>query len=91
MNGKQYIFTFDSTHHALKFEKAAKEGSVKIIIMPVPRSIAASCGLAVKFNDQYSADIVNMVREKELSYASIYELEDLGIKKEYIEIGIESL
>lgn len=90
MEGKQYVFTFNSTHHALMFEKAAKRDAVKIIIMPVPRSIAASCGLAIKFNEEYLADIVNMVRDKELNYAALYRIDDSESKKDYIEIDMES-
>ena len=91
MDQKYYIITFNSTHHALKFEKLANENNIKIIIMPVPRSIASSCGLAVKFSQGYFVEIVNLIKNEELNYAYVYRIEDTGAKKDYIEIDIKAL
>ena len=88
MAEKQYIFTFNSTHHALMFEKAANENNSNIIIMPVPRSIASSCGLAVKFSQENYEEIVEMVKNKGLSYADLYRIEDSGGEKKYIKQNI---
>ena len=40
------IATFDTTHMALYFEKACRAEGLSVKIVPVPRSISASCGLA---------------------------------------------
>lgn len=44
----QAVFTFVSTHHALKAEKVLQESQLKAAIIPVPRRISSLCGLAIK-------------------------------------------
>lgn len=49
MAGKVYcIFTFYSTHFALKLESACKKENIPGKLIPVPRSISASCGTALR-------------------------------------------
>jgi len=42
------VFTFISTSHALKAERVLKNTSAEFLMMPTPREISTSCGLAVK-------------------------------------------
>lgn len=42
------VVTFPSVHQALKCEDAMVEAGHKAKIMPVPRQISSSCGLAVQ-------------------------------------------
>ncbi|WP_227766271.1 DUF3343 domain-containing protein [Zhaonella formicivorans] len=42
------LFTFVSTHHAIQAEKVLSE-NLDIKLIPVPRQISVSCGLAIKF------------------------------------------
>lgn len=42
------IFTFKSTTQALKAERILKNDSAEFLMIPTPRKISASCGLAVK-------------------------------------------
>jgi hypothetical protein len=46
--GAQLVVTFPSTHQALKFERDSKARKLSFQLMPVPRQISASCGLAAK-------------------------------------------
>ncbi|MGI6685776.1 MAG: DUF3343 domain-containing protein [Bacillota bacterium] len=49
MVGKVYcIFTFYSTHFALRLESACKKENIPGKLIPVPRSISASCGTAFR-------------------------------------------
>ncbi|SHJ12027.1 DUF3343 domain-containing protein [Lutispora thermophila] len=86
MQDREYIATFNSTHHALTFERAAKNCNLKIIIMPVPRSIKASCGLAIKFSEDALDDIKSLINEKNLNYSGLYKIEDSNGKKDYIKM-----
>ena len=43
------IATFDTTHMAILFEKICKKNGLSVKIVPVPRNISASCGLACRF------------------------------------------
>lgn len=46
---KEYgVFTFKSTAHALKAERVLKNASAEFLMMPTPRQISTSCGLAIK-------------------------------------------
>ncbi|MEA4925348.1 MAG: DUF3343 domain-containing protein [Syntrophomonadaceae bacterium] len=42
------IFTFKSTTQALKAERVLKNASAEFLMVPTPRKISTSCGLAVK-------------------------------------------
>ncbi|MBQ6621982.1 MAG: DUF3343 domain-containing protein [Mogibacterium sp.] len=46
MIDEYYLFTFESTHGAISTEKLLKP--VGCTIMPVPRAISTSCGIAVR-------------------------------------------
>lgn len=42
------LITFNSTTQALKAEKILKAAGVDFLLVPIPREISASCGLAIK-------------------------------------------
>jgi hypothetical protein len=42
-----YLLTFDSTHQAMLSETLLESAGVTIMIIPTPRQITASCGLAI--------------------------------------------
>jgi len=49
INVQEYLaFTFVSTSHALKAEKVIKSTGIPYLMIPTPRQISTSCGLAVK-------------------------------------------
>lgn len=87
LDENQYIITFNSTHHALAFEKAASDNNMKITILPVPRNIAASCGLAIMFDEVDFENITTLIKDKNLNYAGIYVVKNDKGKKDYIRIG----
>ncbi len=45
-----YLYTFESTHGAISTEKLLKP--VGCTVMPVPRNISTSCGIAVRVEDE---------------------------------------
>lgn len=48
-NLKEYgVLAFKSTSQALKAERVLKEAAAEFLLIPTPRQISASCGLAVK-------------------------------------------
>jgi len=42
------LFTFNSTHQAMLMEKVIKESGHGIRLIPIPRNLSASCGLAAR-------------------------------------------
>lgn len=53
MPDKSAIFTFPSTHHALKAEQVLKSTPFKTTIIPVPRELTSLCGLAIKVDPEH--------------------------------------
>ena len=47
---KEYVITFESTHHAIKFEKTIQK-IVDYEVLPTPREISSSCGISIKISD----------------------------------------
>ncbi|MDO9534397.1 MAG: DUF3343 domain-containing protein [Bacillota bacterium] len=54
-----YIVTFETTHHALKFEKTLKGEGISLTLLPVPRRLSSSCGIAARF----LPDVLHTVKE----------------------------
>lgn len=47
--GEAYVvFTFPSTYHALKAEKALKEKGYSIPLSPIPRELTSNCGEVIR-------------------------------------------
>ncbi|BCV24697.1 MAG TPA: DUF3343 domain-containing protein [Firmicutes bacterium] len=67
------VITFPSTHAALKFDSAFKEkGAAKLV--PVPREISSSCGLAARLPDQDATKLVASLAALDVEYEEIYRL-----------------
>lgn len=76
MKENYIITTFYSTHLALKFENLLKKNDLTIKIIPVPRQISASCGLAGRaFSEDYDK-IVKLIEDTSFDIEEIYELID---------------
>jgi hypothetical protein len=61
-----YLYTFESTHGAISTEKILKP--VGCTVMPVPRNISTSCGIAVRVEpSKYEESKKVFLRETELS------------------------
>lgn len=74
MKELQCVVTFRTTTQAMAFEEAAKEAGFRGRLIPLPRAIAAGCGLAWRENPEYGALIEKLLSEKNLGYNRIYEL-----------------
>lgn len=44
----EYIVTFFTHSGAIKFERFLKSKSIEVALMPVPRKLSSSCGIAAK-------------------------------------------
>jgi hypothetical protein len=73
LDEKFYVFTFYSTHSALEFENKLKENNFDIKLIPVPRKISSSCGLAGRVNNNYK-DIKQYCDKNDIKYGSIYKI-----------------
>ena len=77
-----YIATFYSHFGAIRFKKEA--GINRPTLMPVPRRLSSSCGTCVrfeagedyKFDNDFSDEVEQIVRECDAGYEVIYRSEN---------------
>lgn len=86
MGTTEVVATFDNTHHALRFEKTLKENDIKLTIMPVPREVSASCGLAVKFYLEVFEQVKTLAADKEILVKKYYEIKLVEGRRGYLEL-----
>lgn len=53
--------TFHSVSQALRFEKLALSQGVAVTLIPVPRIISSSCGIAARFSGEILAAVTDLV------------------------------
>ncbi len=69
------IATFDTTHMALRFEKRCrKAGLSPVKIVPVPRHLSASCGLACRYPCDAEEQVKAIVQENNVEVIEYHHL-----------------
>lgn len=66
-----YVATFQSVSQALRFEKALQKENLDVKMIPVPRVISSSCGIAARI----TPDAIGAVSK--LLQSGVAEIEDL--------------
>lgn len=67
--------TFNNVHEALESEQMLKKDSeLSGRLVPVPESIDASCGLALKLEQANGAAIKDQLSANDLSWQAIYQM-----------------
>ncbi|MEL1133712.1 DUF3343 domain-containing protein [Desulfitobacterium sp. THU1] len=66
-----YIITFPNTHMSILAEKSLQQGGFSVGVMPIPSSIKAGCGIALRVTDAQSASA--HLSENEILFAEIYQ------------------
>ena len=66
------IATFDTTHMALRFEKLCRAAGYDTRIVPVPRELSSSCGLACRYPCDQEARIREVVASGHVDVASYH-------------------
>lgn len=69
-----YIISFNSTHHAIRCEKLLLEGGLKVLTLPTPREIAASCGLSIKFELEDMDKVIEIMNNNEIERRGIFHM-----------------
>lgn len=70
------IATFYVTHMALMFERECKNAGYDVRIVPVPRKLSASCGLACRYPCQAEDEIRKLCLSKDIEVEAFHRLED---------------
>ena len=80
------LISFESTHMAIKSEKLLKEVNLDIRIIPVPREITSSCGLALRINPIDYKKIREILDKNKIEFSGCYLIKKIGFKKEVLDI-----
>jgi hypothetical protein len=68
------LATFETTHMALLFEKTCRAAGISARIIPVPRELSASCGLACTYPCEKEELVNRICQEKHLETAGFHHL-----------------
>jgi hypothetical protein len=69
------IATFETTHMAISFERNCRKAGFTVRIVPVPRSISSSCGLACRFPCSDLESIKTICKEGNIAVNDFHFLE----------------
>jgi Putative Se/S carrier protein-like len=72
VNDGQYVAIFNSIHRVMKAEKVLKELRLPILLIPVPRTLASDCGLAIRYADTDRAAVDRALAEAGLVPEEVY-------------------
>ena len=69
------IATFFVTHMALRFERECRKEGYDARIIPVPRSLSASCGLACRYPCEAEPKIKELCASRNIEVEAFHHLE----------------
>ena len=72
MNSDKLVITFPSTHYALKAEKVLKGAGLEIEVIPVPRELSSSCGLAIPILEEEEDKALDILRENRVETEGVH-------------------
>mgnify|MGYP000589053002 CR=1 FL=1 len=79
---EMYIISFNSTHQAIKCDKAFGKNEIDYTVLPTPREISQSCGMSIRFvledMDKIKEIIAEQLGVSEDEIAMETTFEDLG-------------
>jgi len=70
------VAIFNSIHRVMKAEKVLKERRQDFLLIPVPRSLASDCGLAIRYAEVDHRSIAAVLAEAELLPELLYRFRD---------------
>lgn len=68
------LITFDSTHHALRAETLLEAAGIEIMIIPTPRELSASCGLAISYRGDDATRLATILRDSGIQVGGRYRI-----------------
>ena len=67
-------FTFPTTFFALKAERVLNNTACAFKLVPVPRAISTSCGIALRCSGEEVEPIKTVFKENDVSFSDIHNL-----------------
>ena len=75
INDGDCVAIFHSIHRVMKAEKILKQHRLEILLIPVPRQLAADCGLAIRFAEELRGVVETALAEAQLKIAEVWQLQ----------------
>lgn len=75
MNILRHYVLFYSHNHGLALEALLKKEKIKYTIVPTPRELSASCGIAVQYEEEDEKRIAKLVEDNSIKVRGFYSLE----------------
>ncbi|WP_136514782.1 DUF3343 domain-containing protein [Geomonas edaphica] len=67
-----FIAIFNSIHRVMEAERLLKDQGLKILLIPAPRSLAADCGLAIRYAEDVRPQVEAVLSEAGLLPRDLY-------------------
>lgn len=86
-----FLISFPSVHHAFKCESVMRKPGRRVQVMPVPRRVSSSCGLAVQVQAEdivHGGDVARELESGGVDYEAVFLLRQDG-RYELISEGTE--
>jgi hypothetical protein len=85
-----YVATFHSVSQALRFEKLTQSQNIAVKMIPVPRVISSSCGIAARFSAELLDDVAKMLSSDRVAVEELYLFENVGKRMHTERVSLES-
>lgn len=69
------VVTFHTTQQPLVFEKTLKKKGLTIKLMPVPRQVSSSCGIAARVDCNQKEKILSICKENNIEIEGFHKIE----------------
>ncbi|WP_129124531.1 DUF3343 domain-containing protein [Geomonas oryzae] len=67
-----FIAIFNSIHRVMEAERLLKDQGLKILLIPAPRTLAADCGLAIRYAEDVRPEVEAVLSEAGLLPRDLY-------------------
>lgn len=81
-----YILTFANTHAAIFAEKALLQAEYSVGVMPLPSSIKAGCGIALRVVDYIMSNA--LLKENNIVVSAVYHVQEKSHGSVYSEVAL---
>ena len=79
----EHILVFPNVDSAVKAENVLLGGGFSVSVMPLPKSVASGCGIALRFSGEQKRDVLGALAKSGVSVKSVWLREKTASGYEY--------
>jgi len=68
----QLLAVFNSAHRVMKAESVLKGQKLPVLLIPSPRAISNDCGLAIRYDVEFEATVIQALTEQNILPVIVY-------------------